>query len=612
MRTGVMAALDDDSLALVRLKARSLSSWVVKVSLEAEVCVEGQLDGRYWHTTAIKAALTPDLLLTNTGSHYALDGPIDRCAAAKLGFPSHFAAAFEAGFPPNWRDLVSAFVHNLANSHKRSAFWYEDATAVAAPAASFRRPFLPIQAKPPPPPPPRRRSQQPAKPPSLTPSVNTLMIVEMPPSEGEEDEPEVREEDEEEEEEAKPAEKDVPVEKPTPVTRKSPRHSPRIQPAPKTPQPPPAPPVQSQPSQPPRRLPTPEPTREPTPEPTREPTPEPTREPTPEPTREPTPEPTEVQFKVPVKAPAKAKRDEDEVPAVAVSRWCLFLHSKGTVTIQGHLPGNPKPWGSSRIVRAHAADVVESSSGSRYRLHGPINLERTINRGKVPPSIAELFENGFPRKWRSLLAEAHLNITMAREAENSAYHGAPQSSRFIDASIRPDSSISHSRSREVSVASSRGQESQLPAPRRPPPKKEKKRKAEGGRGRMAAGGSESSDSTGPRRSLSGRILKAPLASWSGERIVYDTQGEPISIALPVTQSIHKAGDSRPLSDLSLTLNLAVAPRLQAERRLSSPRLSKVKKRRIAPTSDSDHSDDEVFKVPRGRSKKGRIYRRRKE
>lgn len=37
-----------------------------------------------------------------------------------------------------------------------------------------------------------------------------------------------------------------------------------------------------------------------------------------------------------------------------------------------------------------------------------------------------------------------------------------------------------------------------------------------------------------KRSRSGRLLKAPMAAWSGEHIVYDARGEPISLVAPVT------------------------------------------------------------------------------
>lgn len=103
-----------------RLGARALGGWVVKLSVDGAVCVEGTLEGegRAWVTTPIRSALQPDHLLTHSGSHYLLIGPMDRTAARSLGYPSDMIEHFDAGFPTNWRSLLDDFIARVTARNK--------------------------------------------------------------------------------------------------------------------------------------------------------------------------------------------------------------------------------------------------------------------------------------------------------------------------------------------------------------------------------------------------------------------------------------------------------------------------------------------------------------
>lgn len=77
-----------------------------------------------------------------------------------------------------------------------------------------------------------------------------------------------------------------------------------------------------------------------------------------------------------------------------------------TVRVWGRPHAASKPWWrSSRIASAHSATHLTTTNGTSVRLHGPL-CDAFAARVNMSASGVELFRNGFPPAWRSLLSRA--------------------------------------------------------------------------------------------------------------------------------------------------------------------------------------------------------------
>ncbi|XP_071507583.1 uncharacterized protein [Diadema antillarum] len=87
-----------------------------------------------------------------------------------------------------------------------------------------------------------------------------------------------------------------------------------------------------------------------------------------------------------------------------IIKWLGSSHKH--VSVEGHREEDPAGafWHSTAISVRISSRVVETSSGSRYRLKGNINKLLTIDQG-FSPRLVQRFQKGFPSNWKELLQQ---------------------------------------------------------------------------------------------------------------------------------------------------------------------------------------------------------------
>ncbi|KAK6114042.1 SANTA (SANT Associated) family protein [Brugia pahangi] len=95
---------------------------------EFAVCVEGyrkkdieERELENWRSTAIKERHNSMTLLTVSGSKYVLHGVLDQDSAYALGYPKTLVERFKDGFPYEWRELLCDYYTNVVKPNKLNA-----------------------------------------------------------------------------------------------------------------------------------------------------------------------------------------------------------------------------------------------------------------------------------------------------------------------------------------------------------------------------------------------------------------------------------------------------------------------------------------------------------
>uniref|UniRef100_A0AAF5PMV3 Myb-like domain-containing protein n=2 Tax=Wuchereria bancrofti TaxID=6293 RepID=A0AAF5PMV3_WUCBA len=95
---------------------------------EFAVCVEGyrkkdieERELENWRSTAIKERYNSMTLLTISGSKYVLHGVLDQDSAYALGYPKTLIERFKDGFPYEWRELLCDYYSNVIKPNKLNA-----------------------------------------------------------------------------------------------------------------------------------------------------------------------------------------------------------------------------------------------------------------------------------------------------------------------------------------------------------------------------------------------------------------------------------------------------------------------------------------------------------
>ncbi|VDK87267.1 unnamed protein product [Litomosoides sigmodontis] len=92
---------------------------------EFAVCVEGyrkkdveERELENWRSTAIKERYNSVTLLTVSGSKYVLHGVLDQDSAYGLGYPKTLIERFKDGFPYEWQELLSDYYNSVVKPNK--------------------------------------------------------------------------------------------------------------------------------------------------------------------------------------------------------------------------------------------------------------------------------------------------------------------------------------------------------------------------------------------------------------------------------------------------------------------------------------------------------------
>ncbi|XP_071832876.1 uncharacterized protein [Apostichopus japonicus] len=99
--------------------------------------------------------------------------------------------------------------------------------------------------------------------------------------------------------------------------------------------------------------------------------------------------------------------DMDDLIAESIMEgWYLTQPRKRIIVIEGHRIGDPEGelWHSSAISERIKPRLLVTSSGSKYRLRGSMNIAMTLENGFSPDTVKR-FLNGFPVDWKEIIQE---------------------------------------------------------------------------------------------------------------------------------------------------------------------------------------------------------------
>ncbi|CAH3196690.1 unnamed protein product, partial [Porites evermanni] len=169
------------------------------------------------------------------------------------------------------------------------------------------------------------------------------------------------------------------------------------------------------------------------------------------------------------------------------------------IIVEGQRSEDPEGelWHSTAIVSRVNAKLLQTKSGSQYRLVGPINETVTLQQG-FSSEFVKSFKYGFPSNWLSLVSD-HFNSQSSSESEDEK--SVPD--QLVKKETRPTSKkIKHSKTTATPPESKvkiKGKDTALKTPvnRKLPKEVELK------------------------TTRSGRMVKPPLAWWRGQRILTD-------------------------------------------------------------------------------------------
>lgn len=177
-------------------------------------------------------------------------------------------------------------------------------------------------------------------------------------------------------------------------------------------------------------------------------------------------------------------------------------------------------WKTSCVTAVKSSRRLHTES-TEYELEGPVNTQLAAQQGYPRQFISNFFD-GFPDDWHTLITTFF------------AKHIAPVLAANVVPKVRTEEIIEKERdtnSLDDVINYDSGHESLTDEFDNDRDEKNLKTK-------RASGAGHASKGTGTVRvSRSGRVVKPPMASWAGQRIVYNVNGSPVKAAGIITESM---------------------------------------------------------------------------
>ncbi|XP_038077331.1 uncharacterized protein LOC119745180 [Patiria miniata] len=278
--------------------------------------------------------------------------------------------------------------------------------------------------------------------------------------------------------------------------------------------------------------------------------------------------------------PSEVAKKQDTI----INRWIIkpVPFCKG-VCVEGHRVGDKEDqfWHSTAIMVRINPRLLATKSGALYRLAGKMDRALTMEQG-FSESLIRSFQKGFPDNWRDLLFDHYTNEEKKKAEMKSSK--SPRTKERLKVTPVP----SHA-------------EPTVPDSMR---KAKKKNQVE-----LTPQNLRVKDL---QRSSSGRLIKPPLAYWTGQRIRHNTSLDFVEILLGTEDCT-----SSSVNQISLQDSLELRPRdKRAIKRTSNTSklqvASAVKKHRLQQRKDDSDVDEESSSCPepesqtdRGESQNGR-------
>ncbi|KAK6059572.1 SANTA protein [Cooperia oncophora] len=199
---------------------------------------------------------------------------------------------------------------------------------------------------------------------------------------------------------------------------------------------------------------------------------------------------------------------------------------------------HPRRWQSSIVIRVESAQILYTSSSTKYRLVGEIDIMDCASAG-FPKDFVSMFLMGFPPNWKTQITrlynsalghlEVNENIKENRNDyrdEKMKHHLFKDNDDEITDSTEPGP---NSYKQNASVNNSI------------------RRKNSSSADEVFVSNPEQPSTSVVRRSRSGRTVRSPLASWAGQRVRYDGAGNVIAVEDVKTPTVHSQGVTKTLT-----------------------------------------------------------------
>ncbi|XP_022101400.1 uncharacterized protein LOC110985020 [Acanthaster planci] len=214
-------------------------------------------------------------------------------------------------------------------------------------------------------------------------------------------------------------------------------------------------------------------------------------------------------------------------PETIINRWIIKpVPSCKGVCVEGHRIGDKEDqfWHSTSIMVRITPRLLATKSGALYRLAGKMDRALTMEQG-FSESLVRSFQKGFPANWRELLYNHYLNEEKKKEQQKWSSSlvekeplGVTPGPRRSDVTV-PDSLQKGKKKNPIEVTPQNLRVKDL------------------------------------RRSSSGRLIKPPLAYWTGQRVRHNTSLDVVEILLGSEDCT-----SSSINQISLQDSLELGPR----------------------------------------------------
>ncbi|PAV91138.1 hypothetical protein WR25_10957 [Diploscapter pachys] len=342
----------------------------------------------------------------------------------------------------------------------------------------------------------------------------------------------------------------------------------------------------------------------------------------------------------------------------------MIVGRDGTgISVFGYLPSKNEQMITASIFHVHAGRFLVTTANDAYYLDGPIDRQSALQLG-FPEGFVNHFSNGFPSEWevhvrlaRKLLYGEQPSLSGSENSGSaSAGTGAGRSAPVCDSNLLPQQSQPYQHNDHVPQPPPNEPVVELPNDQsRSKKEKSKKRRTmemidekddredeensfehrrkrkpqldfsynttapsdesslqiKKKKGKQADAGNQSNkkkaysnktpDLNGSiHQSRSGRVVHPPLASWAGERIVRDAEGNAVRYESPTTRTMHTAGvDKKKAKELTRAAGVASPRGNSAKERINKKPLTAAEKPgakkfvqpKIVSYSDSEDYDD---------------------
>ncbi|KAJ8045098.1 Mis18-binding protein 1 [Holothuria leucospilota] len=110
-----------------------MDQWYLTQPRKRIIVIEGHRVGdpedQLWHSSAISKRLSPRHLVTASGSHYRIKGPINIEMTLENGFSAELVKKFLKGFPADWKEIIQEQCLTLEELESQKAESSSDTTA---------------------------------------------------------------------------------------------------------------------------------------------------------------------------------------------------------------------------------------------------------------------------------------------------------------------------------------------------------------------------------------------------------------------------------------------------------------------------------------------------